>query len=138
MVNSSDDKRIEQDEPGKDLGGMPGATVGETPEETWELRAKSVFDESVARLDGRTRSKLTQARNAALEELRAGAERRRWQRLPAVGLTAAAVAIVAVMVWSGPHIVSPGEIPLEDMDLVAQPGDLEMLQDVEFYAWLGQ
>jgi hypothetical protein len=43
-----------------------------------EERARELFEESVERLDARTRSKLTQARNRALDEAKKGAARRRW------------------------------------------------------------
>ena len=41
----------------------------------FEKRTKEILEESTARLDGRTRSRLTQARHAALGQL----ERPAWQ-----------------------------------------------------------
>lgn len=102
-----------------------------------ERKATALFDESVERLDARTRSRLTQARNRAVDELRSGAVRRRWLRGPA-GLAAAMVVGAAVMLWAGmsgnPSL--PGAVPLDDLEIVADADDLELLQDVEFYAWL--
>ncbi|MGH8189251.1 MAG: hypothetical protein ACREUC_22030 [Steroidobacteraceae bacterium] len=101
-----------------------------------ERKATALFDESVERLDGRTRSRLTQARNRAVDELRSGAVRRRWLRGP-TGLAAAMVVGAAVMLWAGvSRNPVPGAIPLDDLEIVADADDLELLQDVEFYAWL--
>jgi hypothetical protein len=109
----------------------------EAPDEL-EARSKALFDDSVERLDGRTRSRLTQARHAALDELRA--PRHRWFgfRLPAAGLATIALAAVMLVTWSGlrqPNVPGGG-LPLDDFDIVADSDNLEMLQDVEFYAWL--
>jgi hypothetical protein len=108
-------------------------------QEAFEARSKELFDESVERLDGRTRSKLTQARHAALEELRAGKPRWRGVRVPAAALATVAVAAVLVVTWTGLNqSAAPGSggLPLDDFDIVADSDNLEMLQDVEFYAWL--
>jgi ferric-dicitrate binding protein FerR (iron transport regulator) len=102
-----------------------------------ENKARALFEASVERLDARTRSKLTQARNRALDEVRKGAARRRWIWAPAGGLALAA--IVAVVMWSGGGLRSGGEtdaLALEDIDIVADSENLEMLEDVEFYTWL--
>jgi hypothetical protein len=105
--------------------------------EYMESRARQLFDESVERLDGPTRSRLTQARYAALAEL----GRRRlpagaW--LPAGALAAAAV--LAVALWSGPG-AGVGPAPVfaaapADIELLTVADDLDMLgEDAEFYAW---
>jgi hypothetical protein len=98
-----------------------------------ERKARALFDESVERLDGRTRSRLTQARNRAVDELHNGAVRRRWLRGPA-GLAAAMVVGVAVILWAG--VTRDGVVPMDDLEIVADTDDLELLQEVEFYAWL--
>jgi ferric-dicitrate binding protein FerR (iron transport regulator) len=101
-----------------------------------ERKARALFEDSVERLDASTRSKLTQARNTAVDELKHGAARRRWIWAPAGGLAAAAV--VVVVMWSG-GLRSPGEtdaLALEDIDIVADSENLDMLEDVEFYTWL--
>lgn len=102
----------------------------------FEQRTKALFDESVERLDGRTRSKLTQARNAALEELRKGPPRFQWLRTPVTGLAAAAVLALVIGMWPGSQPSDSGTLPLEDFDIVADADNIEMLQDVEFYVWL--
>jgi hypothetical protein len=104
-----------------------------------EQRAKSLFDESVERLDGHTRSKLTRARQAALDELKHH-RARRWLMHPLGGLTAAALVAVVVLMWPGVvrTPTGPGAEPMDDLELVANGDDIDMLQDVEFYAWLDE
>ena len=101
-------------------------------------KARSVFDQSVARIDGATRSRLTQARHAAVAELRRPAFRpASW--LPAAA--AAAAAVLAVMLWTQP---GPGSVPapvlaaapVDDFEWITLGEDLDLLdEDVEFYAW---
>jgi hypothetical protein len=101
-----------------------------------ERKARTLFEDSVERLDAHTRSKLTQARNRALDEVKQGATRRRWIWAPAGGLAFAA--IVAVVIGSG-GLRSGSEtdaVALEDIDIVADSESFEMLEDVEFYTWL--
>jgi hypothetical protein len=99
-------------------------------------------------LDFALRSRLTQARNAAIEA--ASASRRPWFSrfgawTPAAGVTAAAV--LGAFLWLGSpwgqHAVTvvDGQPNLEDLELVASSdegsGDaMDMLQDdIEFYDW---
>jgi hypothetical protein len=108
----------------------------EVPSEI-EARSKAAFDASVDEVNARVRSRLTQARFAAVAEL----ERRKrslWQRIlvPATGL--AAVAIVAALVV-GPLIHrngSNGPTLAEDMPILLDTDNMEMIENMEFYAWL--
>jgi len=107
-----------------------------------EERTKLLFDESVSSLDPQTRSKLTQARYRALEELEGSAPagwRPRW--IPA-GVLAAGV-LVVVMLWQGQPAVSPDTpafdvAALSDLEIILGDGDLGLLQELEFYAWLDE
>ena len=107
-----------------------------------EESTKLLFDESVSSLDPQTRSKLTQARYRALEELEGSAPagwRPRW--IPA-GVLAAGV-LVVVMLWQGQPAVSPDTpafdvAALSDLEIILGDGDLELLQELEFYAWLDE
>jgi negative regulator of sigma E activity len=118
------------------------------PQRALEERSRALFQESVDGLDMRLRSRLTQARHAALK----AAERtpRAWfLRMPvlssAAGVTAAAV--LGVALWFGgsaAHVHSTGApdtaSPYEDLELVAaadsSDNNVEMLQnDIDFYAW---
>ena len=103
----------------------------------FERRAREVLDQSVEGLDARTRSKLTQARYAALAEIGA-AKRSRWQWfVPAGSLATVAAVAVAVMVSRNPVPRHEPNTPLEDLEIVAQDENMDMLQDVDFYAWVG-
>src|SRR3954470_13901408 len=102
----------------------------------FEKRAHEVLQESAGRLDGRTRSRLTQARHAALAQI--GHPGRNWWRIymPA---GAAAAAVLPVVMWSGPfRHGTPDMSPVDDMDLLADgdaPDFVDDGVDLEFYEW---
>jgi hypothetical protein len=118
------------------------------PRDAFEERSRALFLESVDGLDFALRSRLTQARRAALE---AAARRPSWFSriglLAPAGVTAAAV--LGAFLWlgspMGQHAVTvannDGQSNLEDLELVASTdegsGDaMDMLQDdIEFYDW---
>ena len=98
----------------------------------FERRTREVLEESTARLDGRTLSRLNQARHAALDQR--PARRHRWNLLIPAGATAAA-AVLAVMFWSGGQKVEPS--PVDDLELLAD-FDAPVFadgEDLEFYEW---
>jgi anti-sigma-K factor RskA len=106
----------------------------------FEKRSREVLGESSERLDGHTRSRLTQARYAALAQLEKPA--RQWWRsyVPAGAATAAAV--LAVMFYTGQPVGEPrvatGASAVEDIDLLADadaPDFSDDGDDVEFYEW---
>ena len=100
----------------------------------FEKRSQEVLEESAGRLDGRTRSRLTQARHAALAQLENPA--RNWWRSYVPAGAAAAVAMLAVVIWSGP--TQPVASPVEDMEILADaeaPDFVEDGEDLEFYEW---
>jgi anti-sigma-K factor RskA len=111
-----------------------------TEQTPFEKRTQEVLDESTSRLDGRTLSRLTQARHAALDQL----QRRTsfWWRVYVPAGAAAAVAVLAVVLRSG----NPAEMNLpvsstsavEDIDLLADadaPDFVNDGEDLEFYEW---
>jgi hypothetical protein len=108
----------------------------------FERNVRTVLEEGVSRIDGRTRSRLNQARHAALQ---AATRQRRplWSRftlVPAAGALAAA-ALVAVMLWHRepqfPEQLEGQRMSVEDMDLLADGENLDLLQedDGTFYEW---
>ena len=118
--------------------------AGQSP---FEEHSRKLFQESVDAMDMRLRSRLTQARHAALDAA-AAAKRRPWLfRIgtwsPAAGVTAAALlgAVLWVAFPVGNHglTAADSQPSLEDLDIVASTeegaGDaLEMLQnDLDFY-----
>jgi hypothetical protein len=104
----------------------------------FEMRSRALFHDSVDGLDMRIRSRLTQARSAALEA--ASSNRRPWVFswkiwTPAFGVTAAAILGFALWTGSTPDTQSN----FEDLDLVASTDEgsadaMDMLQDdIDFY-----
>ena len=108
-----------------------------------EARSRALFQDSVEGLPFAIRSRLTQARGAALE----AASRPRsfgWKMwTPAAGVTAAAILGVALWVGSPQHhqagTLADAQSNFEDLDLLAASDEgsadaLEMLQDdIDFY-----
>lgn len=114
-----------------------------TENREFEARTKQVFDESVDQLDARTRSRLTQARHAAAAQLqiRNGAPTGYWTRnywMPAAGLVAAAVFVLVVMMprMAVREPAAAATLADDDMPLLLDSDSVEMLEDMEFYAWL--
>jgi len=114
-----------------------------SPLTDFERNARAVLEESVARIDAHTRSRLNQARQLAVES--AGPRHRRWWRtfgLMPAGAVAAAL-VLAVLLWQrGPTVhESPlleGRITgVEDMDLLADADGLDLVEgwDGPFYEW---
>jgi hypothetical protein len=118
----------------------------------FERRSREVLEASVLRIDGRVRSRLNQARHAAVE---AATARRRplFSRLftlvPTAGAAAAAL-MVAVVFWHGAgHGVRSGETTTavtthaEDLDLLADSDGLDLVEEGgdgsgSFYEWAAE
>src|ERR1700760_2844117 len=112
--------------------------MSEQEDNAFEMRSRALFHGSVDGLDMRIRSRLTQARSAALAA--ASSHRRPWilgwtMWTPAFGVTAAAILGFALWTGSPPDTQSN----FEDLDLVASTDEgsadaMEMLQDdIDFY-----
>jgi negative regulator of sigma E activity len=105
----------------------------------FEKRTQEVLEESAGRLDGRTRSRLTQARHAALAQLAQPA--RHWWRAYVPAGAAAAAAVLAVVIWSGQppgNHPTPVVSPVEDLELLADAEAQDFVddgEDLEFYEW---
>lgn len=127
----------------------PPAPVGPTMNADtleFEKRTRELLEDSVQRVDGRIRSRLNQARHAAVEE----ATRRRrsvWQRftlMPAAGAVAATL-LVAFFLWPHSHsgdsltAENSGRAGVEDLDLLADSDALDLVSDEtdtgQFYEW---
>jgi hypothetical protein len=109
----------------------------------FERNARAVLAESTSRIDGRTRSRLNQARQRALAAVEV--RQRPWWRsytlMPAAG--AAAALLVGVMLWHRepaafePPVLEGQRSAVEDMDLLADADALELMEgwDGSFYEW---
>jgi hypothetical protein len=117
----------------------------------FERQLHALLEESVQRVGGRARSRLNQARHAALAEAerprrwlprRWLAARIRWPLLwvPAAGGLAAAL-LVAFVLW--PHApgrslpVGTSRASADDLELLADHDGMELMQngDAQFYEW---
>jgi negative regulator of sigma E activity len=115
------------------------------PTTDFERNARAVLEQSMSRIDVRTRSRLNQARQAAVAA--AAARQRPWWRsvtlMPAAGAAAAAL-LVAVMLWHReptalePSVVEGRAPAVEDLDLLADAEGLDLVEGWDgpgFYEW---
>ena len=105
-----------------------------------ERKTKALFDDSVARTDAATQSRLNRARQRAMAELDTG---RHWSGawLPAGVAAAAAVVLVTVMLGRTPDVGSELEATVTtdtDLQMLLTTDDLELIEELEFYAWLDE
>jgi hypothetical protein len=135
----------------------PGGHAPDDPAaDAFEQRARERLLDSAEGLDGATRSRLTQARHAALAELEA---RPHGFRVPGFWLPVSALgcaAVLALAVWlraSGvahesapttaqsvaqPQSGAPESPSIEDLVLLVANDDAELYaEDPEFYEWAG-
>jgi hypothetical protein len=97
----------------------------------FEHRTRELLDESTAKLDGHTLSKLTQARHAALAQGRRPA-RAWWHIALPAGATAAAV--LAFVALNRPP--APADNGFDDVELIADaPEVVDDGEELEFYEW---
>ncbi len=119
----------------------PEGHTEEMPGE-FEQQARALLEESVLRIDGRIRSRLNQARHAAIEEVsRRPAFWRRFAFMPAAGAVAAAL-MVAFILWPHAHqgdVSEAGRASVDDLDLIADSEALDLVSDETdggaFYEW---
>jgi hypothetical protein len=105
----------------------------------FERRTRELLVSSVDRLSGTTRSRLTQARYAAIAAASSRGRYRLQRWAPAGAAVAAALALLVVFVPHGMHSpINPvSNSALEDLDLLASDVPLNADQDVDydFYEW---
>lgn len=112
-----------------------------------ELQTRRVLEESLTRIDARTRSRLNQARQAAVAAAAQPAHLAWLQRLfsrqalvPATGAAAVAALAAVLMLGSGHHVTSTvADNPanaLDVLDLVTDDDAMKLMQeDSSFYEW---
>ena len=114
----------------------------------FERLSRQALEESVLRIDGRVRSRLNQARQAAVE---AASARRRplfsrfFTLVPTAGAAAAAVLVTVVLWHRGPQIELPpvpDSVHPTDLDLLSDSEGLDLVQDGDgsgsFYEWAAE
>lgn len=101
-------------------------------------RARAELEDSARALDSASLSRLNRARQQALDAARS--PRRAGWRWPALALASSGCALVAVLaLWRmpAPESERPAQPPLAtDLALIGDGSDLELVEDLEFYAWL--
>ncbi|HEU4531653.1 MAG TPA: hypothetical protein VFR59_10740 [Steroidobacteraceae bacterium] len=113
-------------------------------EEEFQERSAELLREGTQNLSGHVRSRLTQARHAAVEEARRSRVLRQWLAWAPAGALAAALVIAVVMLTGQPAkqefpaAVAPGaeHSAMDDLELLAGSESFELLEDLEFYDWL--
>jgi hypothetical protein len=117
-------------------------------------RTRALLDESAASLPARTRSRLTQARHAALAKYSATGSARAgmasWQRWLPAGAISAAVLVALLMQGTQTQFLKPMQASVQtaasgdDLELLADRDALELAQDqdgaandvdYDFYGW---
>lgn len=107
----------------------------------FEQRLRGTLDESVTHVSGHARSRLNQARQAAVAEIAAHPRRSFWRMpalVPAASAVAAAVVAVVLMTRPGGEHVLPGtEGGIEDVEMLSDNDGLDLLEnfDGSFYEW---
>jgi hypothetical protein len=110
----------------------------------FERHSRVVLEESVLRIDGRTRSRLNQARQAAVTEAAVGRRPRFWRffgLMPTAGAAAAALLVTMVLWQRTPQVEMPladsAHPAVEDLDLLADGEGLDLMEggDNSFYEW---
>ena len=121
----------------------------EEPLTAFERNARTVLEEGVQRIDARTRSRLNQARQAAVAAARApslvsrlhGALRRQ-VLMPATGAAAVAALVAVFMLNNGSHhltaaVADSPASALDVLDLVTDDDAMHLMEDNDgsFYEW---
>jgi hypothetical protein len=110
----------------------------------FEQNAQALLGESVTRVSGGVRSRLNQARHAALAEVDSARPRPFWRRVavigPAGGAAAAAVIAVLLMYRGGEHGVAASagsQAAYEDIEMLSDRDGLDLLENYDgyFYEW---
>ena len=104
-----------------------------------ENRSKALFDASVAELDGSTRSRLCQARHAALAQTRQRPRTVWWMPAMASAALAMVVALILPDLRPQPQTLSEENLAAaDDLTLLMNDESLDLLEEMEFYAWLAE
>ncbi len=108
-----------------------------------EERVRLALDEDVASYDAALLSRLNRSRQQALDQGLAG--RRRAMHSPWLGWATATALLLAVVLSPWPPASGPAPAPTmdtaaagEDLELLLAADEIEVIEDLEFYAWLQQ
>jgi len=102
------------------------------PEPGWTDQARALLDASAQELDASTLSRLNRARQRALDAAVTPRAALHWPRRLAI---AASLLLAVAILWPDSTPPTVATLSPEDAELLAD-GELEMTDDLEFYAWL--
>lgn len=115
-------------------------TVKDREPGSLERRAQELLRASADELNGHIRSRLAQARSAAVDEARTAGHGFAWRTWIPAGASAG-LAALALFFWSGgpqapqaPTLAVHGS--LDDLDIMVTNESFELLEDLEFYEWV--
>lgn len=104
----------------------------------FEQHIKRLLDDSTEHLDAGVQSRLTQARYRALEQGRKTSWWSEWIPKPIPAFAAAACVLLALVMTLKDPSGTQSENTLDDLELLATTDQLELYEDLEFYAWLAE
>ncbi len=110
---------------------------GDDTDDSLVTRANELFNDSVQNIDGETRSRLNRRRQQALEAAATKPLLGTWNVWAPAG-AAAAIAMLALVMWSGQELPTNSVAPTaaSDFEMLLEQDSLEMLEDLEFYSWM--
>lgn len=109
--------------------------MSEMNNDPFEEKVRQALDKSAETLDQETLSSLNQIRQQALNTSTSANTRPRFQWAlwgPVGGLV---TAVIVAAMWVGDPAVTP-QSPIDDLELLASEDDLELMEEIEFVAWL--
>lgn len=107
----------------------------------WVAGVRAALDEQVQALDAASLSRLNQARQRALEQGLAPTQRWRWPALAFASAFGLLLALALGLRMPDPSAAMPvAAEPIADLDyeMLVAGEDLELIENLEFYAWLDQ
>lgn len=107
-------------------------------EEAFVRRVAEGLDRGAAELDPAVLRRLARARALALEEGERGSRRWRLASRAMAGLAAASAAGIALFVLYGGPVGVRGYDVVEDVELLASADPLDLLEEMDFYAWVAE
>ncbi len=104
-------------------------------DEPWLAKTVQQLDESARDLDAATLSRLNRARQAALAEVRH--KRAGWSMwLPGLVMAMGLTLAIGLMLRPATSPSMPAADPAQDFAMLSEADNLDMYEDLEFYAWL--
>lgn len=98
--------------------------------------AKQTLDHSIQNMDAATTARLQAARHKALT--RSHKSIWGWGLQPTWAMAAVCLLIISLAIWNNDTPHSPGTLPFEDVEILANVDGWELYEELEFYTWLAE